>query len=197
MFMINEKNRKMLIKSAKHLPKPIRLVLNKIYIKFFTNKYIEELSYQKGRYIIDNGVFQNAHYERLMLAMAGEPDSSFLKGKIVADFGCGQRGSLVWAKPAILRIGIDVLADRYADEFTKDIISHGMIYLRSTEKVIPLPSDFVDVMFTLNALDHVDSFTNMCSEILRVLKPDGDSSVVLILKNLPVCVNLRGLPKMV
>jgi SAM-dependent methyltransferase len=45
--------------------------------------------------------------------------------------------------------------------------------LKSTEKVIPLPSDFVDVMFTLNAIDHVDNFSAMCSEIIRVLKPGG------------------------
>ena len=51
---------------------------------------------------------------------------------------------------------------------------HGMIYVKSTEKVIPLPSDFVDTMFTLNAIDHVDHFDVMCQEILRVLKPGGE-----------------------
>jgi len=80
---------------------------------------------------------------------------------------------LVWANSAHIRIGIDVLADRYADEFTDNIISHGMIYLKCTENVIPLLSDFVDIMFTLNAIDHVDNFSAMCNEILRVLKPGG------------------------
>ena len=46
-----------------------------------------------------------------MLAMAEEPTADFLAGKIVAAFGCGPRGSLVWAPNALLRIGIDVLAD--------------------------------------------------------------------------------------
>jgi len=55
-----------------------------------------------------------------------------------------------------LRIGIDVLADCYADEFTDNILSHGMIYLKSTEQVIPLPSAMVDILFTMNAIDHVD-----------------------------------------
>lgn len=108
-----------------------------------------------------------------MLAMAEESNDNFLKGKIIADFGCGPRGSLVWAGSALLRIGIDVLADRYADEFTENITSHGMIYLKSTENVIPLPSDFVDIMFTLNAMDHVDNFSVMCKEIMRVIKPGG------------------------
>jgi SAM-dependent methyltransferase len=108
-----------------------------------------------------------------MLAMAEEPTADFLTGKIVADFGCGPRGSLVWARDALLRIGIDVLADRYADAFPNTIRSHGMIYVKSTEKIIPLPSDFVDVLFTLNAIDHVSDFPAMCSEIIRVIRPGG------------------------
>jgi SAM-dependent methyltransferase len=110
----------------------------------------------------------------LMLAMAEEPDDEFLRGKIVADFGCGPKGSLIWAASASQRIGIDVLAARYAEEFTSQMIAHGMIYVTCTERVIPLPSDFVDVLFTLNAIDHVDSFPAMCSEILRIIKPGGD-----------------------
>ena len=46
-----------------------------------------------------------------------------------------------------------------------------MIYLKSTEKIIPLPSDFVDVLFTLNAIDHVNDFPAICSEIIRVIRP--------------------------
>ncbi|HOW51619.1 MAG TPA: methyltransferase domain-containing protein [bacterium] len=140
----------------------------------FITKDAAELSFWRSRLEIDKGKFRNAHYKELMLAIAGESTDDFLKGKIVADFGCGPRGSLVWAEQASLRIGIDVLADRYADEFTDNIISHGMIYLKSTEKVIPLPSDSVDVMFTLNAIDHVDNFAAMCHEIVRVLKPGGE-----------------------
>jgi len=48
-----------------------------------------------------------------------------------------------------------------------------MIYLKSTEKVIPLPSEFVDIIFTVNAIDHVNNFEIMCDEIIRVLKPGG------------------------
>jgi SAM-dependent methyltransferase len=132
-----------------------------------------ELAFWKSRLEDDHGRFQNSHYERLLLAIAGEDDAGFLEGKIVADFGCGPRGSLAWASGASMRIGIDVLADRYADEFTSNILSHGMVYLKSTERVIPLPPDFVDVLFTVNAVDHVDNFLEMCGEIFRVLKPAG------------------------
>ena len=152
--------------SIKHIIRPIR--------NRFIRKHNAELSFWRNVFANENGRFENSFYERLMLAIAEETTDDFLKGKIVADFGCGPRGSLVWASSAWLRIGIDVLADRYADEFTDSIASHGMIYLKSTEKVIPLPSSFVDIMFTLNAMDHVDNFSNMCSEIVRVLKPGGE-----------------------
>lgn len=132
-----------------------------------------ELEFWRSRRTVDDGRFKNDHYQRLMLGMAEEADSSFIAGKIVADFGCGPRGSLVWATDAALRIGIDVLADRYCDEFTSDVLSHGMVYLKSTEKVIPLPDGLVDVMFTVNAIDHVDDFPRMCSEILRVIRRGG------------------------
>lgn len=155
------------------MPKPLKEIL-----RFIRNKLIDkkssEMAFWRNRLNIDSGVFKNSHYQRLMLGIAQEPDDTFLRGKIVADFGCGPRGSLVWTTSPSLRIGIDVLADKYADEFKDNIISHNMIYLKSTEDVIPLPSNFVDVLFTLNALDHVDSFPNMCSEIIRILKPGGE-----------------------
>jgi SAM-dependent methyltransferase len=154
------------------LPESVKRILRPISNRL-VRKTGAELAFWKSRLEIDKGHFENSHYERLMLGMAGESDADFLAGKIVADFGCGPRGSLVWASPARMRIGIDVLADRYADEFTSSILSHGMVYLKSTEHVIPLPSDFVEVMFTLNAMDHVDNFSAMCREIVRVIKPGG------------------------
>jgi len=156
----------------KIIPDSIKNIIRPIRNRFF-KKSVSELSFWRRRLEIDKGKFKNSHYGKLMLAMAEESDENFLKGKIVADFGCGPRGSLVWARSAILRIGIDVLADRYADAFAGNITSHGMIYLKSTENVIPLPSDFVEIMFTINAIDHVDNFSVMCSEIMRVLKPGG------------------------
>ena len=69
-----------------------------------------ELAFWKSRLEIDNGHFHNWHYERLMLGMAGEPNAEFFRlRKLLRIFGCGPRGSLVWASPARLRIGIDVL----------------------------------------------------------------------------------------
>lgn len=154
-------------------PESIKRIIRPI-MNLVIKKYDAELSFWKSRYQMDNRQFKNSHYEKLMLAMAGETTQDFLSNKVVVDFGCGPRGSLVWANTATLRIGVDVLADRYADEFTDNIISHGMVYLKSTERVIPLPSNFVDIVFTLNAIDHVDNFSLMCSEVIRILKPGGE-----------------------
>jgi SAM-dependent methyltransferase len=163
-------------------PAPVRRVLRAIRNRIarkslhegLSEKDAWQLNFWRSRFKIDNSAFENSHYERLMLAMAEESTQSFTKGKIIADFGCGPRGSLVWATSALVRIGIDALADRYADEFTDNITAHGTIYVKCTEKVIPLPSDFIDVMFTMGAMRYVDSLPTMCSEILRVLKPGGE-----------------------
>lgn len=136
-------------------------------------KYHAELSFWQVRFKNENRRFRHDHFERIMLAMAGESSDSFLADKTVVDFGCGPRGSLVWAKSAAVRVGVDALADRYFDEFGEDLATHDMIYLKATEKNIPLPSGFADVVFTLNAIDHVDDFPAICREILRILKPGG------------------------
>jgi SAM-dependent methyltransferase len=155
------------------IPKSIRPFIGriaKIYVPTKA-KHMAELHYWQTRWEQEEGLLENSFYERLMLGMASETDSSFLQGKVVVDFGCGPRGSLCWAKHARLRIGIDVLAEKYT---RFNIVSHNMCYVCSTEKHIPLPSDYVDVLFTLNALDHVAYFERMCSEILRILAKGGE-----------------------
>ncbi|MGH8247326.1 MAG: class I SAM-dependent methyltransferase, partial [Gammaproteobacteria bacterium] len=97
-------------------------------------------------------------------------DQSFLEDKVVADFGCGPRGSLCWATQARERIGIDVLAEAYKH---LGAAKHNIRYVRSTENEVPLVSGSVDVLFTMNAMDHVHNLDVMCGELLRILKPGG------------------------
>lgn len=137
----------------------------------YGRKYAHELSYWMGRWYSERKGLSNAHYERLMLSIAGESDARFLNGKVVADFGCGPRGSLCWATAAKERIGIDVLAHAYR---RFGIERHNMRYVQCTERSVPLPANSVDVLFTLNAMDHVDSFVQMSREVVRVLGPCGE-----------------------
>jgi SAM-dependent methyltransferase len=133
-------------------------------------KYKKELDFWDTCYKEEGAQFENEYYRKRMLGMAGEPDDSFLSGRIVADFGCGPRGSLWWATSARLRIGIDVLTEEYS-KF--NIRAHDMVYVSCSEWKIPLPSNYVDVLFTLNAMDHVSHFAVMCRELLRILSPGG------------------------
>lgn len=153
------------------LPKPLKQAAAPL-LKLFGQKYGSELSYWKRRHSTEGHRFENDHYRRVMLAMAGEENDRFLKGKIVADFGCGPRGSLAWLSGATT-VGIDVLVPLYAEHFADDLRAHGMIYVASTEELIPMPDNSVDVMFTMNALDHAANLEAICSEIVRVMKPDA------------------------
>jgi SAM-dependent methyltransferase len=54
------------------------------------------------------------------------------------------------------------------------MINDGYLYIKSTEKQIPIPTGFVDVVFTMNSMDHTDNFEIMSKEILRILKPNGE-----------------------
>lgn len=158
------------------VPHWLRPVIRPVFslVQLAQSKYSAEMSYWESRFAAEGGKLQNHWYRQSMLAMASEPTEAFVGGKVVADFGCGPRGSLVWATPASVRIGIDVLSDRYCERFGDDIRAHGMVYVKSTERLIPLPSGFVDVMFTMNALDHVDNYDATCQEIFRVMKPGGE-----------------------
>ncbi len=150
----------------------LKLIALPILRPFFKTriKRWAEFTYWKEQWAKEGGTFANDHYQPLMLAIAGENDAEFLRDKIVADFGCGPRGSLCWAREARQRIGIDVLIDQYAK---LGISQHDMVYVRNTERQIPLPDSYVDVMFVINALDHCSDLKNSCREILRVMKPDA------------------------
>lgn len=137
------------------------------------DKYDGEMSYWRSKYIEEGRSFVNEHYERRILSIAQEKEDTFLKNKVIADFGCGPRGSLKWAKSPAIKIGIDVLANKYMEEFGETLIQHDMVYVTSTEKYIPLPNESVDCVCTINSLDHVNNLEEMSKEILRILKSQG------------------------
>jgi len=148
-------------------------LLKKLYYALRT-KHKAELSYWQKCYHNEAESFSNGHYQRLLLAMAREPNQDFLRNKVVADFGCGPRGSLAWITDAKALYGIDVLVPEYLKSFHKCMKTHPMIYVSSTEEHIPMPTESVDVIFSLNALDHVKDFAQICSELRRILKSGGE-----------------------
>lgn len=144
------------------------------YNKRVHSKHSYELRYWRERYAKEGGQLRNDFYAELMLSIADEPDDGFLSGKVVADFGCGPRGSLIWAESASARIGIDVLTLKYVSEFPTEYTKHNMIYVASTELQIPLPDASCDVVYSVNSLDHVKHLLPMCNELRRILKPGGE-----------------------
>lgn len=137
------------------------------------DKYDFELSYWQNQYKKEGGRFNNTHYKALMLAIAEEENDDFWQGRVVADFGCGPRGSLAWTDTPAIKLGIDVLASRYMKLFGDELKTHNMVYVVSDEKRIMIPDNYVDCLLTMNSLDHVADMGAMVSEILRILKPGG------------------------
>ena len=120
----------------------------------------------------DHGIGpETEYYRRFMLAMGGISDESVFVGKVCLDIGCGPMGSLTWLRNhAKAAIGLDPLANDYR---SFGIGQHDMIYLNASAESIPLPDEYVDVLFCMNALDHVENVRAACFEIRRILKPGG------------------------
>lgn len=142
-------------------------------LEFAGEKYDSEMNYWMDVFKIEGETFRNAHYKELMLSISGETDDVFWEGKVVADFGCGPRGSLAWTDKPFMKIGIDVLANKYLEKFGSELLGHNMLYVTCNEKCIPIPCCSVDYLCMINSLDHVDNLDVMISELMRILKPNG------------------------
>lgn len=133
-----------------------------------SDKYEAELAYWNQRKQIETEL-QNAHYEELMLRLA-QVNKSYFANKTVGDFGCGPRGSLEWMDEAKERFGIDVLVDQY---LTLGIDQHKMNYVKCNERAIPLSDEALDILFSVNAIDHASDPDKMLDECFRIVKRDG------------------------
>ena len=79
-------------------------------------------------------------------------------------------GSVTWLNNAKLAIGLDPLVSEYM-QF--EIDRHDMLYLQAEAEAIPFPDNCVDVVFSMNSLDHVHHLSTTSREIRRILKPGG------------------------
>jgi FkbM family methyltransferase len=113
---------------------------------------------------------ETEYYRKFMMAMGDIENPSVFDDKICLDVGCGPMGSMTWLTNARAAIGLDPLVESYR-QF--GIERHRMLYLGARAEQIPLPTHYVDVVFSMNSLDHVDDFANACAEIRRILKPGG------------------------
>ncbi len=159
---------------ARRLPRPVK---NLIRDRLLTSgqriqlKHDAELDFWKDYVAATGAESEAAYYQKFMTDMGGVTDPRFFDGKVCLDIGCGPRGSLTWLTQAKAAIGLDPLADDYHANFRLD--GQPMLYLKCGVEQIPLPSNYVDVVFTMNSLDHVDDPEAACREIRRILKPGG------------------------
>lgn len=135
------------------------------------DKYTGEMSFWKAYYA--RGEFGKADYKQMMLNILDEVNDDCFADKVVADFGCGPQGTLSWTSKPRVKIGIDVLAEQYFETFPEELSNHGMIYVKSSETKIPLPTDYVDYLITINSLDHVFNLDVISKELKRILKKGG------------------------
>jgi ubiquinone/menaquinone biosynthesis C-methylase UbiE len=155
------------------VPAPLRKNIKRMLMppqKRVASKQSAELGFWRS-WIAEHGSEPEAeYYRKFMMDMGNVQDIAFFENKICLDIGCGPKGSLTWLANARYAVGLDPLAEGYA-EF--GIRQHPMLYLKAQVEEIPMPSAYVDVVFSMNSLDHVDDLKRACQEIRRVLKPGG------------------------
>ncbi len=110
------------------------------------------------------------YYQHLVHRMAVLPDHFSFADLVVIDIGCGPRGSLCWINGARLRIGVDPLVDAYRE---LGIADQPMDYVGAAAERLPFQDASIDIIITINALDHVDDIHAAFREIRRVLRPGG------------------------
>lgn len=99
--------------------------------------------------------------------------SSFVTDKVVLDAACGEGyGSALLAHSAASVIGVDVDADTIAharQRYARD----GLRFECSDCLQLPLADDSVDVVVSLETLEHLSDHDGLVREFRRVLKADG------------------------
>jgi SAM-dependent methyltransferase len=110
-------------------------------------------------------------------------DERFFEGKVVVDVGPGPVG-FPDACPARISIGVDPLADRYAE--------HGLLlpdspalYLTSGAEKLPLLAAQADVVIARDTLDYVESPRRCMVEFQRVLRPGGTLVLLFDVDHVP------------
>jgi SAM-dependent methyltransferase len=134
------------------------------------DKNTGELQFWEG-WVAENGPGPEPdYYRKFMMDMGDIRDEKFFADRVCLDIGCGPMGSLTWLRNARFAIGLDPLAEAY---MRFGIERHSMLYLATSAERIPLPTGYVDIVFSMNSLDHVDQLFAVCKEVRRVLKPGG------------------------
>lgn len=139
-----------------------------------------ELKYWQDNY--DSGGYPDYKESFYRTLSRFEVEPSFFSGKRVLEIGCGPQGfsaglvQLVQKQPEILVI-VDSLLDKYQDFPTFSLFGNKAVKIAAPGEEIPVPSDFFDIVFCQNVLDHVNKPAKVVGETLRVLRQGGTALV--------------------
>ncbi|MBW2991804.1 class I SAM-dependent methyltransferase [Candidatus Woesearchaeota archaeon] len=100
--------------------------------------------------------------------------------KILVDVGAGPRGILKLFDSKI-SIAIDPLMKEFKEQ-GYSFEDQKFIPVAGQGENLPLPDNYADYVFSLNALDHVQDATKSFKEMVRVLKPKGRLFLIVHLK---------------
>ena len=95
------------------------------------------------------------------------------EGKTVLDLGCN-RGYLLHSflqHEKFEAIGAD-LVSYYLKDAVRDYGDH-IQFVQSTPTSIPLPSESVDIVYTIDTMEHLSKPREILGDVFRVLKPGG------------------------
>ncbi|MDQ2895727.1 MAG: class I SAM-dependent methyltransferase [Actinomycetota bacterium] len=98
-------------------------------------------------------------------------DETFFHGRVVVDVGPGPLGFPDLC-PARVSIGVDPLAERYAESGLL-LPDSPALYLSCGAEQLPLVSASADVVLARNSLDYVESPEQVLREARRILRPGG------------------------
>ena len=93
------------------------------------------------------------------------------QGKRVLEVGCGPLAPILQFSNCI-RHGIDPLIDRYLAAGWP-LYEYDATFINAKAESMPYADSYFDSVISVNALDHVDNFALVASEIQRVLKVGG------------------------
>lgn len=153
------------------VPGPLRRVLrSRVARPSQDPKGLAELAFWRSWVSQQGAEPETEYYRKFMMRMGNIEDQGFFNERVCLDIGCGPKGSLSWLTNARLSIGLDPLAEAYTQ---LGVAKHDMVYLCARAEQMPFPERSVDVVFSMNSLDHVDDLPSACGEIRRILRPGG------------------------
>lgn len=96
-----------------------------------------------------------------------------MKGKAVMELGCN-KGYLLqsfWQRDAFVGIGAELM-EASVVEATRLYGDH-LTFVRSTPTTIPVENEQVDIVYTIDTVEHLSRPYEIFTEVYRVLKPGG------------------------